>query len=108
MDTETRNDQIQMCGRGMCAANEGHEGTCAEASGWASIEDYAPREIIEEHSVFLINRERMNIQEYLIKNGFNKAAELIPELVSEDPYKTGNPYETAREKMDRILGRSRG
>ena len=25
----------QMCGRGVCAAPEGHEGTCAEASGWA-------------------------------------------------------------------------
>lgn len=22
------------CGRGVCAANEGHEGTCAGASGW--------------------------------------------------------------------------
>lgn len=24
----------QHCGRGVCAAMEGHEGTCAEASGW--------------------------------------------------------------------------
>ncbi len=24
------------CGRGICAANEGHEGTCAEASGWTT------------------------------------------------------------------------
>jgi hypothetical protein len=28
------------CGLGICAANDGHEGTCAEASGWA---DEAPQ-----------------------------------------------------------------
>lgn len=27
------------CGRGICAAEEGHEWTCAEASGWT---DYRP------------------------------------------------------------------
>lgn len=108
MITETSNGQIQMCGRGMCAAIKGHEGTCAEVSGWASVEDYAPREIIEEHSVFLINRERMNLQAYLVKNGFIEAAELIPKPVADDPYKTGNPYETAREKMDYFLGRAHG
>jgi len=30
----------QFCGRGVCAANAGHEGTCAEASGWD--EDWSP------------------------------------------------------------------
>ena len=24
------------CGRGICAAEDGHEGTCAEASGWGT------------------------------------------------------------------------
>ncbi|WP_288799428.1 hypothetical protein [uncultured Arsenicicoccus sp.] len=24
----------EACGKGVCAANAGHEGTCAEASGW--------------------------------------------------------------------------
>ena len=27
-------DDYEPCGIGMCAANEGHSGTCAEASGW--------------------------------------------------------------------------
>ncbi|ORM21800.1 hypothetical protein [Prescottella equi] len=27
----------EYCGRGLCAALEGHEGTCAEASGWAGV-----------------------------------------------------------------------
>lgn len=27
------------CGRGVCAANDGHEGTCAEASGWVTTCD---------------------------------------------------------------------
>lgn len=26
------------CGRGVCAAPEGHEGTCEEASGWADYD----------------------------------------------------------------------
>ena len=26
--------EARYCGRGICAAMEGHEGTCAEASGW--------------------------------------------------------------------------
>lgn len=26
---------MRYCGRGVCAAEEGHEGTCDEASGWA-------------------------------------------------------------------------
>jgi len=25
---------VSACGRGICCANDGHEGTCAEASGW--------------------------------------------------------------------------
>lgn len=98
---------IEPCSRGMCAANEGHEGTCAEASGWAGVADYAPSEIIEEHEVFLINRERMNIQDMLIKKGFTEAAELIPDLVDENPYNHGNPYESARERLTRILGKNR-
>jgi hypothetical protein len=28
-------DDWEPCGRGVCAAEEGHEGTCPEASGWA-------------------------------------------------------------------------
>lgn len=28
-------DGLLYCGRGVCAAMEGHEGTCDEASGWA-------------------------------------------------------------------------
>lgn len=27
------------CGRGVCAANEGHEGTCAQASGWDEVDE---------------------------------------------------------------------
>lgn len=27
------------CGLGVCAANDGHEGTCAEASGWDDVEE---------------------------------------------------------------------
>ena len=27
-------NDTEYCGRGVCAAMEGHEGTCAEASGW--------------------------------------------------------------------------
>lgn len=74
---------------------------------WAGVADYAPSEIIEEHEVFLINRERMNIQDMLVKKGFAEAAELIPDLVDENPYKHGNPYETARERINRILGKNR-
>lgn len=33
----TANPMIR-CGRGICAAEEGHEGTCDEASGWAETE----------------------------------------------------------------------
>jgi hypothetical protein len=25
------------CGLGICAANDGHDGTCAEASGWGEL-----------------------------------------------------------------------
>lgn len=31
----TIEDEWVPCGRGPCAANDGHAGTCAEASGWA-------------------------------------------------------------------------
>lgn len=31
----TERDAWEPCDRGICAANKGHEGTCAEASGWA-------------------------------------------------------------------------
>ena len=27
-------DSFQYCGLGVCCAEDGHEGTCAEASGW--------------------------------------------------------------------------
>ena len=27
-------DPFAHCGRGICAAGDGHEGTCSEASGW--------------------------------------------------------------------------
>lgn len=49
----------------------------------------------------------MNIQDMLVKKGFAEAAELIPDLVDENPYKHGNPYETARERINRILGKNR-
>jgi hypothetical protein len=29
------------CGRGVCAAEEGHDGTCAQASGWDSFTEDA-------------------------------------------------------------------
>lgn len=32
----------EACGRGICAAEEGHEGTCAQASGWDDEDDEAP------------------------------------------------------------------
>lgn len=31
-------ETYEPCGRGICAANEGHEGTCEEASGWAEFD----------------------------------------------------------------------
>ena len=37
------------CGRGVCAAAEGHEGTCAEASGW---EDPTPAEVLPNRAPY--------------------------------------------------------
>lgn len=31
----TTDQALRACGRGICAAESGHEGTCDEASGWA-------------------------------------------------------------------------
>lgn len=41
------------CSKGVCSANEGHDGTCAEASGWAHDayeDDPAPAEPAEEET----------------------------------------------------------
>ena len=41
------------CSKGVCSANEGHDGTCAEASGWAHDayeDDPAPAEPAEEEA----------------------------------------------------------
>lgn len=40
------------CGRGVCAAEDGHDGTCAEASGWA----YEPPD--EETLVMMLDAAR--------------------------------------------------
>jgi hypothetical protein len=34
-------ERYEPCGLGVCAANEGHDGTCDEASGWAD-EPFTP------------------------------------------------------------------
>jgi hypothetical protein len=34
----TPRSEFEHCGRGICAAQKGHEGTCAEASGWADYD----------------------------------------------------------------------
>ena len=41
---------MRYCGRGICAAEEGHEGTCDEASGWAPhpLDDPGTRRAIRQ------------------------------------------------------------
>ena len=36
---------MSACGRGICCANDGHKGTCAEASGWDREADWTPAEL---------------------------------------------------------------
>jgi hypothetical protein len=43
--------EASYCGRGICAAMEGHEGTCAEASGWADVPP-APTPDLRERIVY--------------------------------------------------------
>lgn len=32
----------QSCGLGICCAEDGHEGTCAQAAGWSHVEAICP------------------------------------------------------------------
>ena len=45
--------KFKHCGRGVCAAEAGHKGTCAQASGWDEAGDQA-RERLERQFELLI------------------------------------------------------
>lgn len=38
---DQRDTEWEACGLGICAAPAGHEGTCAEASGW--VDEWRPK-----------------------------------------------------------------
>lgn len=48
--------EFEQCGRGVCAANAGHEGTCAEASGWV---EETPTDLVEEAREFVAHADQV-------------------------------------------------